>query len=251
MLKPEGGLMVLEEREIVTWSRVRNLKIRKNREYAGLKTLGEYLDALNLEELHGRKELTEFDKNKLMHLMLRDDIELKRGSIDGILERGSFGMLEDITKVLTKYLNARGLLARPVTFMVDLGDEYLEEKTLEELRLLKEYGLYSIRLNLKGKKYGKYEINLDYVLDLNFKENPITSLVVDFIRTDVWYATYLDVFLDNICLNMKTLLDNLDAVTYCLNNKIIEDTLVDYPQAEVVVKVVEDIESIKTVFSYR
>ena len=238
-------------RDIVTWGSVRKLPLRANRFNGGVGTLGEYLDVLGLDKPHGRKEVTDFDKNKIMHLMLRDNIDLKRGVIDMGLERGAFELIEDIARKLNKYLNVRGLLARPVTFMVDSGGSYLEEKTLEELKVLRNYGLYSIRLNLKGKKHGKYEINLDYVLDLGLEEKPYTKLVVDFIKSKVWYLDYLEGFLDNICLHLQSPLANFDALTYCINNRYIEDSAVEGSNAQVIMEVVEDVESIERVLSYR
>lgn len=214
-------------REIVTWGSIRKLPLRANRFKGGVGTLGEYLDVLGLDKPHGRKEVTDFDKNKIMHLMLRDNIDLKRGVIDMRLERGAFEVIEDIARKLNKYFNVRGLLARPVTFMVDLGDGYIEEKSLDELSVLRNYGLYSMRLNLKGKKHGKYEINLDYVLDLDLEEKPYTKLVVDFIKSKVWYLDYLEGFLDNICLHLQSPLANFDALTYCINNRYIEDSAVE------------------------
>lgn len=238
-------------REIVTWGSIRKLPLRANRFKGGIGTLGEYLDVLGLDKPHGRKEVTDFDKNKIMHLMLRDNIDLKRGVIDMGLERGAFEVIEDIAGKLNKYFNVRGLLARPVTFMVDLGGSYLEEKTLDELRLLRDYGLYSIRLNLKGKKHGKYEINLDYVLDLSVEEKPYTKIVVDFKKSKVWYLDYLEEFLDNICLHLQSPLANFDALTYCINNRYIEDSAVEGSKAQVIMEVVEDVESIERVLSYR
>lgn len=238
-------------REIVTWGSIRKLPLRANRFKGGVGTLGEYLDVLGLDKPHGRKEVTDFDKNKIMHLMLRDKIDLKRGVIDMGLERGAFEVIEDIARKLNKYFSVRGLLARPVTFMVDLGGSYLEEKTLDELRLLRDYGLYSIRLNLKGKKHCKYEINLDYVLDLSVEEKPYTKIVVDFIKSKVWYLDYLEGFLDNICLHLQSPLANFDALTYCINNRYIEDSAVEGSNAQVIMEVVEDVESIERVLSYR
>ena len=238
-------------REIVTWGSIRKLPLRANRFKGGVGTLGEYLDVLGLDKPHGRKEVTDFDKNKIMHLMLRDNIDLKRGVIDMGLERGAFEVIEDIARKLNKYFSVRGLLARPVTFMVDLGGSYLEEKTLDELRLLRDYGLYSIRLNLKGKKHCKYEINLDYVLDLSVEEKPYTKIVVDFIKSKVWYLDYLEEFLDNICLHLQSPLANFDALTYCINNRYIEDSAVEGSKAQVIMEVVEDVESIERVLSYR
>lgn len=238
-------------REIVTWGFIRKLPLRANRFKGGVGTLGEYLDVLGLDKPHGRKEVTDFDKNKIMHLMLRDNIDLKRGVIDRGLERGAFEVIEDVARKLNKYFNIRGLLARPVTFMVDLDGSCLEEKTLEELRLLRNYGLYSIRLNLKGKKHGKYEINLDYVLDLSVEEKPYTKIVVDFIKSRVWYLDYLEGFLDNICLHLQSPLVNFDALTYCINNRYIEDSAVEGSKAQVIMEVVEDVESIEKVLSYR
>lgn len=238
-------------RDIVTWGSIRKLPLRANSFAGGVSTLGEYLDALGLDKPHGRKEVTDFDKNKIMHLMLRDNIDLKRGVIDMGLERGAFEVIEDVARKLNKYFNVRGLLARPVTFMVDLGGSYLEEKTLDELRLLRDYGLYSIRLNLKGKKHGKYEINLDYVLYLSVEEKPYTKLVVDFIKSKAWYLDYLEGFLDNICLHLQSPLANFDALTYCINNRYIEDSAVEGSKAQVIMEVVEDVESIERVLSYR
>lgn len=238
-------------RDIVTWGSIRKLPLRANRFKGGVGTLGEYLDVLGLDKPHGRKEVTDFDKNKIMHLMLRDNIDLKRGVIDMGLERGAFEVIEDVARKLNKYFNIRGLLARPVTFMVDLGGSCLEEKTLEELRLLRNYGLYSIRLNLKGKKHGKYEINLDYVLDLSVEEKPYTKIVVDFIKSKVWYLDYLEGFLDNICLHLQSPLANFDALTYCINNRYIEDGTVEGSKAQVILEVIEDVESIEKVLSYR
>lgn len=238
-------------REIVTWGSVRKLPLRANRFNGGVSTLGEYLDVLGLDKPHGRKEVTDFDKNKIMHLMLRDDIDLKRGVIDMGLERGVFEIIEDIARKLNKYFNVRGLLARPVTFMVDLGDGNIEEKTLEDLRVLRNYGLYSIRLNLKGKNHGRYEINLDYVLDLSVEEKPYTKIVVDFVKSKVWYLDYLEGFLDNICLHLQSPLANFDALTYCINNRYIEDSAVEGSKAQVILEVVEDVESIERVLSYR
>lgn len=238
-------------RDIVTWGSIRKLPLRANRFKAGVGTLGEYLDVLGLDKPHGRKEVTDFDKNKIMHLMLRDNIDLKRGVIDMGLERGVFEIIEDIARKLNKYCNVRGLLARPVTFMVDLGNGYIEEKTLDELRVLRNYGLYSIRLNLKGKKHGKYEINLDYVLDLSVDEKPYTKIVVDFIKSKVWYLDYLEEFLDSICLHLQNPLANFDALTYCINNRYIEDSVVEGSKAQVIMEVVEDVESIERVLSYR
>lgn len=238
-------------REIVTWGSIRKLPLRANRFKGGVGTLGEYLDVLGLDKPHGRKEVTDFDKNKIMHLMLRDNIDLKRGVIDMGLERGAFEVIEDVARKLNKYFNVRGLLARPVTFMVDLGGSYLEEKTLEELRVLRNYGLYSIRLNLKGKKHGKYEINLDYVLDLSVDEKPYTKIVVDFIKSKVWYLDYLEGFLDNICLHLQSPLANFDALTYCVKHGLIGDSSVGVSHAKVLMEVIEDVESIKEVLSYR
>lgn len=238
-------------REIVTWGSIRKLPLRANRFKGGVGTLGEYLDVLGLDKPHGRKEVTDFDKNKIMHLMLRDNIDLKRGVIDMGLERGAFEVIEDIARKLNKYLNVRGLLARPVTFRVDLGDGYIEEKSLDELSVLRNYGLYSMRLNLKGKKHGKYEINLDYVLDLDLEEKPYTKLVVDFIKSKVWYLDYLEGFLDNICLHLQSPLANFDALTYCINNRYIEDSAVEGSKAQVIMEVIEDVESIERVLSYR
>lgn len=238
-------------RDIVTWGSIRKLPLRANRFKGGVGTLGEYLDVLGLDKPHGRKEVTDFDKNKIMHLMLRDNIDLKRGVIDMGLERGAFEVIEDIARKLNKYFNVRGLLARPVTFMVDLGDGYIEEKSLDELSVLRNYGLYSMRLNLKGKKHGKYEINLDYVLDLDLEEKPYTKLVVDFIKSKVWYLDYLEGFLDNICLHLQSPLANFDALTYCINNRYIEDSVVEGSKAQVIMEVVEDVESIERVLSYR
>lgn len=238
-------------RDIVTWGSIRKLPLRANRFKGGVGTLGEYLDVLGLDKPHGRKEVTDFDKNKIMHLMLRDDIDLKRGVIDMGLERGVFEIIEDIARKLNKYFNIRGLLARPVTFMVDLGDGYIEEKTLDELRVLRNYGLYSIRLNFKGKKHGKYEINLDYVLDLSVEEKPYTKIAVDFVKSKVWYLDYLEEFLDNICLHLQSPVANFDALTYCINNRYIEDSAVEGSKAQVIMEVVEDVESIERVLSYR
>lgn len=238
-------------RDIVTWGSIRKLPLRANRFKGGVGTLGEYLDVLGLDKPHGRKEVTDFDKNKIMHLMLRDNIDLKRGVIDMRLERGAFEVIEDVARKLNKYFNVRGLLARPVTFMVDLGGSYLEEKTLEELRVLRNYGLYSIRLNLKGKKHGKYEINLDYVLDLSVDEKPYTKIVVDFIKSKVWYLDYLEGFLDNICLHLQSPLANFDALTYCVKHGLIGDSSVGVSHAKVLMEVIEDVESIKEVLSYR
>lgn len=238
-------------RDIVTWGSIRKLPLRANRFKGGVGTLGEYLDVLGLDKPHGRKEVTDFDKNKMMHLMLRDNIDLKRGVIDMGLERGVFEIIEDIARKLNKYCNVRGLLARPVTFMVDLGDSYIEEKTLDELRVLRNYGLYSIRLNLKGKKHGKYEINLDYVLDLGLEEKPYTKIAVDFVKSKVWYLDYLEEFLDSICLHLQNPLANFDALTYCINNRYIEDSVVEGSKAQVIMEVVEDVESIERVLSYR
>lgn len=238
-------------RDIVTWGSIRKLPLRANRFKGGVGTLGEYLDVLGLDKPHGRKEVTDFDKNKIMHLMLRDNIDLKRGVIDMGLERGVFEIIEDIARKLNKYCNVRGLLARPVTFMVDLGDSYIEEKTLDELRVLRNYGLYSIRLNLKGKKHGKYEINLDYVLDLGLEEKPYTKIAVDFVKSKVWYLDYLEEFLDSICLHLQNPLANFDALTYCINNRYIEDSVVEGSKAQVIMEVVEDVESIERVLSYR
>lgn len=238
-------------RDIVTWGSIRKLPLRANRFKGGVGTLGEYLDVLGLDKPHGRKEVTDFDKNKIMHLMLRDNIDLKRGVIDMGLERGAFEVIEDVARKLNKYFNVRGLLARPVIFMVDLGGSYLEEKTLEELRVLRNYGLYSIRLNLKGKKHGKYEINLDYVLDLSVDEKPYTKIVVDFIKSKVWYLDYLEGFLDNICLHLQSPLANFDALTYCVKHGLIGDSSVGVSHAKVLMEVIEDVESIKEVLSYR
>lgn len=238
-------------RDIVTWGSIRKLPLRANRFKGGVGTLGEYLDVLGLDKPHGRKEVTDFDKNKIMHLMLRDNIDLKRGVIDMGLERGAFELIEDIARKLNKYCNVRGLLARPVTFMVDLGDGYIEEKTLDELSVLRNYGLYSIRLNLKGKKHGKHEINLDYVLDLGLEEKPYTKIAVDFVKSKVWYLDYLEEFLDSICLHLQNPLANFDALTYCINNRYIEDSAVEGSKAQVIMEVVEDVESIERVLSYR
>lgn len=238
-------------RDIVTWSSIRKLPLRANRFKGGVGTLGEYLDVLGLDKPHGRKEVTDFDRYKIMHLMLRDNINFNRVALDTYIEKGKFEVIEDIARKLNKYLNVRGLLARPVTFMVDLGGSYLEEKTLEELRVLRNYGLYSIRLNLKGKKHGKYEINLDYVLDLGLEEKPYTKLVVDFIKSKVWYLNYLEEFLDNICLHLQSPLANFDALTYCINNRYIEDGSVESAEAKVLMEVIEDVESIERVLSYR
>ena len=84
-----------------------------------------------------------------MHLMLRDNIDLKRGVIDMGLERGVFEIIEDIARKLNKYCNVRGLLARPVTFMVDLGNGYIEEKTLDELRGIKELWFVFYKIKFK------------------------------------------------------------------------------------------------------
>lgn len=238
-------------RDIVTWGSIRKLPLRANRFKGGVGTLGEYLDVLGLDKPHGRKEVTDFDRYKIMHLMLRDNINFNRVALDTYIEKGKFEVIEDVARKLNKYFNVRGLLARPVTFMVDLGGSYLEEKTLDELRLLRDYGLYSIRLNLKGKKHGKYEINLDYVLDLSVEEKPYTKIVVDFIKSKVWYLDYLEGFLDNICLHLQSPLANFDALTYCVKHGLIDDSSVGVSHAKVLMEVIEDVESIKEILSYR
>lgn len=238
-------------REIVTWGSIRKLPLRANRFKGGVGTLGEYLDVLGLDKPHGRKEVTDFDRYKIMHLMLRDNINFNRAALDTYIEKGKFEVIEDVARKLNKYFNVRGLLARPVTFMVDLGGSYMEEKTLDELRVLRNYGLYSIRLNLKGKKHGKYEINLDYVLDLSVDEKPYTKIVVDFIKSKVWYLDYLEGFLDNICLHLQSPLANFDALTYCVKHGLIDDSSVGVSHAKVLMEVIEDVESIKEILSYR
>ena len=44
---------------------------------------------------------------------------------------------------------------------------------------------------------------------------------------------------------------NLDALTYCINNRYIEDSAVEGSKAQVIMEVVEDVESIERVLSYR
>ena len=89
------------------------------------------------------------------------------------------------------------------------------------------------------------------MLDLGLEEKPYTKLVVDFIKSKVWYLDYLEGFLDNICLHLQSPLANFDALTYCINNRYIEDSAVEGSKAQVIMEVVEDVESIEKILSYR
>lgn len=75
--------------------------------------------------------------------------------------------------------------------------------------------------------------------------------MVDFIKSKVWYLDYLEGFLDNICLHLQSPLANFDALTYCVKHGLIGDSSVGVSHAKVLMEVIEDVESIKEVLSYR